>query len=89
MREVRDRLIEDARREGSRTPKDASTNSLERYALSNGNRDRTIQLLAESLDKVAVHVRTEDENVRLRRENEALRVELERMRPRSVRKGKS
>ena len=80
MREVRDRLIGDAKQQGRNLPADASTASLERAALTNENRPRTIQILAESLDKIAVRTKMEDENTRLRRENETLRRQLEQSR---------
>jgi hypothetical protein len=80
MREVRDRLIDDARQQGRKLAADASTLPLERVALLEENKPRTVQLLAEALDKVVVSTRVEDENARLRKENEALRGQLERAR---------
>jgi hypothetical protein len=77
MREVRDRLIDDARKQGRYFPDDASTSGLERQALAEENKDRTVQLLAEALDKVVVRTRVEDENTRLRQENERLRQQLQ------------
>ena len=56
---------------------DANTSSLEYEALSDENNSRTIQLLGESLDKVVATTKLEDENRRLRRENDALKKRLE------------
>lgn len=75
MREVRDRLVDDARKEGRQLPTDTNTNSLERAALEDQNRPRMIQILAASLDKVAVRTRLEDENARLRKQLSALQKE--------------
>jgi hypothetical protein len=86
MREVRDRLLAEARQQGRNLPAEASTATLERAALSGANRPRMIQILAESLDKVAVRTRTEDENTRLRRENEKLKQQLEDSRAAAKRK---
>jgi len=79
MREVRDRLISDARQQGRNFPADANTRGLEREALSDANKPRTVALMKEALDKVVVSTRTERENTQLRKENEVLRAELDRM----------
>lgn len=86
MREVRDRLIEDARQQGKRLPADANTQTLEAAALRDENKLRTLQILADALDKVVVTTRIEEENARLRRENEALREQIERTKRESGRK---
>jgi hypothetical protein len=86
MRQVRDRLLSDARQQGRNLPADANTSPLERAALSDVNRPRMIEILAESLDKVAVRTKTEDENTRLRRENEKLKKQLEESRVAAKRK---
>lgn len=83
MRTVRERLIEDARREGQMLPDDANTSALERRALLPENRENTIQILKQALDNIVVDSRTEQENARLRRENEELKRQLE------TRKGRS
>jgi hypothetical protein len=88
MREVRDRLIDDARKQGRNLPNDANTSALERTALDPENKPRTIQILADALDKVAVRTRLEGDNARLRRENEALQKQLEQSRSPS-RRGKA
>lgn len=85
MREVRDRLIDDARKQGRSLPDDVNTSGLERVALESENKPRTIQILADALDKIAVRNRLEDENARLRRENEALQKQLARSRSTSPR----
>lgn len=87
MREVRDLLIEDARKEGRKLPADANTRTLEHAALEKGRMARTIEILAESLDRVAVPKRVEDENARLRKENETLRKQMDDARAKSSRKG--
>ena len=78
MREVRDRLIDDARKQGRFVEDGANTTALERAALLESNKPRTIQILAEALDKAAVRTRLEDENARLRQENETLRRQMGR-----------
>lgn len=77
MRELRDSLISDAKRQGIQVRSDANAYALERLALSDVNRDRTIELLSEALDKVAVQTSIEDENSRLKKENEQLKRLLE------------
>lgn len=86
MREVRDRLIDDARKQGRNLQRDANTSALEQTAIKPENRPRTIQILAEALDKVAARNRLEDENSRLRLENERLRKHIEQSRSASRRK---
>jgi hypothetical protein len=78
MREVRDRLIDDARKQGRFVEDGANTTALERAALLETNKPRTIQILAEALDKAAVRTRLEDENARLRKENETLKQQMGR-----------
>lgn len=77
MRELREKIVNDARQQGLHVRNDADTHALERIALSDANRERTIELLGEALDRVAVSSAMEDENARLRRENEELRARLE------------
>lgn len=80
IKEVRDKLLDDAKKEGRRPRDDANTHALEQSALRPENSARTIELLSEALDKIAVGTRIEDENARLRRENEALKKQLEAVR---------
>ncbi len=80
IKEVRNKLLDDAKKEGHRPRDDANTHALEQSALRPENSARTIELLSEALDKIAVGTRTEDENARLRRENEALKKQLEAVR---------
>lgn len=86
MREVRDRLIGDARQQGRNLPTDASTVGLEKAALTDKNRTRTVQILAESLDRIVVRTKTEDENTKLRKENEMLKKQLDQSRLAAKRK---
>jgi hypothetical protein len=88
MREVRDRLIDDARKQGRNLPNDANTSALERAALDPENKPRTIQILADALDRIAVRTRLEKDNASLRRENEALQKKLEQSRS-TPRRGKT
>lgn len=80
MREVRDRLIDDARKQGRRIENGESTLALERAAMEQSNQPRTVQILAEALDKVAASSRLEDENARLRKEIESLREQVAKSR---------
>lgn len=89
MREVRDRLIVDARQQGRNLPDDTNTVALEKAALTEGNRSRTVQILAESLDRIVVRTKTEEDNFRLRKENERLKIELEQSRHSARRKSSS
>lgn len=80
MREVRDRLIDDARKQGRHIDDGPSTAALERAALTEPNQPRTVQILAQALDKVAARSRLEDENARLRRELESLKAQVAKAR---------
>lgn len=82
---VRDKLLDDARKEGRQFHDDASIHALEKAALRPENKDRTIELLSEALDAIAVDSRTEEENAKLRRENEALKMQLEAMKAKQKR----
>ena len=85
MKEVRDRLIDDARKQGQWIPDGANTHTLEQNALNPENEERTIQILTEALDNIVVETRTEEENARLRRENEELRRQLDAIKSKSRR----
>jgi hypothetical protein len=80
MREVRDRLIDDARKQGRHVDDGASAQALERVALAQSNQPRTVQILAAALDKVVASSRLEDENARLRREIESLKAQATKSR---------
>lgn len=77
MREVRDRLIDDARKQGLDVSVEAGSSGFERFALTDASTDRTIEILGEALDKVVVSTRLEDENARLRNEVDELKKRLE------------
>lgn len=77
MRELRDSLISDARREGRVIREDANTYALERLALSDTSKDRTIELLSQALDRVAAPRTLEEQNLSLRKENEELKRRLQ------------
>lgn len=76
MRAVRDRMIEDAQAQGL----DRTVRDLERTALDPANEQRTIQILKESLDSIAVDVRLEKENAELRAKLKELEARIERQR---------
>lgn len=65
MRHVRDKMIENARRQGVRENR-ISEASMEKEALKDENKESTIQILAESLDALALDTRLEAENRKLR-----------------------
>jgi len=65
MRQVRERLIEDAEQKGDRTARGRVV-ELEREALRPANETRTMELLRDSLDSIAVDKKTEKENRELR-----------------------
>ena len=65
MRQVRERLIEDAEQKGDRTARGRVV-ELEREALRPVNETRTMELLRDSLDSIAVDKKTEKENRELR-----------------------
>jgi len=48
--------------------------------MEQSNQPRTVQILAEALDKVAASSRLEDENARLRKEIESLREQVAKSR---------
>jgi len=77
MREVRDRIIQDAKRQGLPHATETDARELERKALAESERSRTIQVLGQALDKVVVTTRQEEEVRRLRAEVERLQRELE------------
>jgi hypothetical protein len=65
MRSVRERLLQDADRSPNGRP-DGPIGELEKQALAPGRESRTIQILREALDEVAIDRRVEKENAQLR-----------------------
>jgi len=79
MRELRNRIVTDARRRGEHTRYERDrVRAAQRATQPKKFRD-TAQLLRESLDALAIDSRLEVENTVLRRELERVRGELERM----------
>lgn len=87
MREMRQRLIENARSEGIKKS-EASLSEIERDALRPQNRENTIKMLRDSLDALAIDSRVERENQDLRAEVSRLKEKLARVNAPDTRKRK-
>lgn len=72
MREVRERLLEDARKSGAPARTDAQRAEVERQATLSRNQPRTIEILRDSLNAIAAEGKEERENRELRRRVEEL-----------------
>lgn len=77
MRAMRERLIQDAHERGEKNA-ETKVRELEASALKPSNQDRTIELLSESLDAVAIDSRLERENRDLRKKMADLEERLAR-----------
>lgn len=76
MREVRSRMVKDAQEMGIRHPTNAQIAGIDQAALAAGNQARTMEILKDSLDAIAVDTRLEQENRDLRARLRALEEEL-------------
>jgi len=76
MRRVRSKLIEDAHAQGDRNVSSAQLADLEKEALRPENEKKTIAMLSDALDAVAVDAKTAKENAELRRKVQELEAKL-------------
>lgn len=80
MRQVREKLMEDARRAGEPARSEGDIVRLESRALTAENRLRTVELLSQSLDAVAADRRIETEQASLKKRVAELEAENARLR---------
>ena len=80
MRQLRESMVKEAQAQGVRRPSFSDMAELEKKMTNPVNATRTVEILKEALDSIALDTRTEKENAELRAKVRALEVELAKAR---------
>lgn len=80
MRQLRESMVKEAQAQGIRRPSASDIAELEKKMTNPANAARTVEILKEALDSIALDTRTEKENAALRSKVKALEDELSKAR---------